>query len=447
MVPTRRKKKKNKKVASIVKLVVILVLIFGSLTVSITGLHVNFGKLESGGIYLPKALDKEYGIRQGLDLTGGSSIVYEADIASPSNEDMTSAIAMLQKRLDAKGYSEATIAKQGNKQIRIEIPAVSNPEDAVKEIGATGKLYFVDKDGNSLMEGTRANVKAAEATYGQTRENGPYEYYIRLDFTSEGQRQFAEATEKCVGSQMGIFLDDQQLSAPNVSEKINNSSAIISGNFSKESAKDLADTIRSGGLPFALKDVELRSIGATLGEEALSTSIFAGGIGVLFVLLFMLIVYRGSGLVADIALLAYASITLLLFTYMRINLTLSGIAGIALSIGMAVDANVIVFEQVKEQIALGKSIKIAFSDAYKLASSAIIDGNLTVLISGAVLYYMGTGAIQGFAVTLLWGIVVSVISGIYLSRYIIKLLLEAGLDNPKFYVRMKTKNEEVEANA
>ena len=399
----------------------------------------GFGIPDVMGIKVPSVLDKtesndNYGIRQGLDLVGGSRIVFEAQAENPSSDEMSTAVSMLKARLDTLGYTEATTVKQGNKRIVVEIPAISNPEDAVQKLGATAKLTFTDADGNVVMEGS--DIKSAKAAYEATDSTGKQQHIVKLELKSEAVSKFAEATRAAAarsGEQknyISIRLDENEISSPRVNEEINSSECIIEGSFDAEKAKYLAGVIQAGQLPFGLDDVELRSVGPTLGERVLDTSLLAGAIGILLVMLFMLLVYRLPGLVADIALLAYMAIVGIIFAILKVNLSLSGIAGIILSIGMAVDANVVIFERVKEELRNGKTIRASVDSGFHRALTAIIDANVTTMIAAVVLYIFGMGTIKGFALTLGIGIIVSMFTAIVVTRLLLKQLVGMGVTSP-----------------
>lgn len=414
---------------SLTKLLVAVLIIAALAYVAFFGITV-FDKV------IPGAFSANSGIKQGLDLSGGSVITYEAITDTATDDQMSTVVSMLRKRLDNLGYTEATITKQGTKRVRIEIPDISDPEDAVAKIGATAKLTFTDKDGNVILDG--ADVKDAKQQYGPLSQNGASENYVSLTLTPEGQKKFAEATEKISGYAQGenyiaIMLDDEAVSSPSVREKIDSDTCTISGSFTAESSAYLADIIRAGQLPFSLKDVELRSVGPTLGEKALQTSLFAGGLGILLVMLFMLIVYRVPGLIADIALCAYMTIVAFILVGFKINLSLPGIAGIILGIGMAVDANVIIFERIKDELKNGKTVGAAIDAGFRRAFTAILDSNITTLIAAVVLWYFGTGTIKGFAITLGIGILASMFTAIVVTRFLLKQLIGLNIRNPKLY--------------
>lgn len=383
------------------------------------------------------ALDAEHGVRRGLDLTGGSVIVYEAEADHASAEDMSKVESIMRKRLDGLGYTEATVSIQGEKRVRIEIPSITDPEEAVSKLGQTAQLTFADADGNVVMTGS--DIKSAKKMYGPVSEMGPSQNYVQLELKAEGVQKFADATGAAAArsaeqkNYIAIIMDDQIVSAPFVEEQINSDTAVITGDFTPEAAVDLANLISAGQLPFNLKNVELRSVGPTLGEQALETSMVAAAIGILIVLLFMIIVYRIPGLAAAIALCAYVGLLALVMGLLRVNLTLPGFAGIILSVGMAVDANVIIFERIKEELNAGKTIKASVGAGFKRAFTAIIDSNITTLIAAVVLFVYGTGTIKGFAITLGLGILVSMFTAIIVTKFI--LVQFAGIfgKNKKLY--------------
>ena len=415
---------------------------------------VTIGDITIGGRRFPSVFDENYGIQRGLDLVGGSVIVYEADVATPSTADMDAVEQVMRTRLDNLGYFDASTSREGTNRIRVEIPNISDPEDAVQTIGATAKLSFTDYDGNTVLEGS-ADVAKAEYVYGQVSENTNAQHYVRLTLTSSGQKKFAEATAKASARSEGenvinILLDEAVISSPRVSETINSDACVITGNFTQASAQALANQIQSGQLPFALHDVELRSVGPTLGEQALETSLFAGAIGIALVMLFMLLIYRLPGLVADISLCLYMAVVFMILAgYFtgdwKVTLTLPGVAGILLSIGMAVDANVVIFERIKEELSGGKTVRASIDSGFSRALTAVIDSNITTIIAAVVLYIFGTGSIKGFALTLGIGIIVSMITAVFVSRFLLKTMAGFGVKRPFWYGvnGKKTKNEAV----
>jgi len=399
-----------------------------------------------GNIEIPSTFG-EKGIKQGLDLVGGSMIVFEPDVKDLSKvkaEDMDSAESIIRARLDSKGYSEATVSRQGDTGIRVEIPNIDDPQAAIEMIGATAKLEFLDSDGKVIMDGSKKYISGAQSQYGPISENSGNVYHVQLSFTKEGRAKFKTATEAAVAKTaenknfIGIALDGVSQMNPRVSEVIDSESCVITGDYDAESAQDVADLINSGQLPFSLKDAELRSVGPTLGSKALETSLWAALIGIVLVMLFMLIVYRLPGLVANVSLIAYISLVTLVmagffFTDFRVTLTLPGIAGVILSIGMAVDANVVIFERIKDELRSGKSVGASVNAGFKRALTAVIDSNITTIIASVVLYFFGTGTIKSFAITLFIGIVVSMLTAVTLTKFLLKQIVGFGIKNPAFY--------------
>lgn len=375
-------------------------------------------------------------ISKGLDLVGGSSITYVAQPdENAENFDMATALdtveSMLRQRLDTLGYTEATIAKMGTDRIRVEIPGIDDPEDALKKLGSTAKLEFLDSSGNVILEGK--DVKEAVANYGQTSESSMgSQYYVSLTFNDSGRQKFADATEKMAKlassskNYIDIELDGENISRASVSYRIDSDSCMISGNFTKDEAVYLAELISSGQLPVVLREIELRYVGPTLGSEALASSIKAGLIGTLIVMLFMILVYRLPGLVSAIALVSYISIFAVLIIVFKVNLSLPGIAGIILTIGMAVDSNVVIYERIKEELNTGKSTRAAVKSGFSRAFSAILDSNVTTIIASVVLWYFGTGAVRGFAITLFIGVVVSLFTALCVTRVLLNSVTNMG---------------------
>lgn len=372
-------------------------------------------------------------IKLGLDLAGGVSITYQAKDENPTAEQMADTIYKLQKRVEQ--YStEATVYQEGTDRINIEIPGVSDANRILEELGKPGSLQFKDESGNVVLEGT--DVKSASA---QTMNNeyGGKDYGVELNLTAEGSKKFAEATQANVGKTISIVYDNEEISNPGVREAITGGQAWIDGMASFEEANTLASTIRIGGLQLELEELRSNVVGAQLGEEAISTSLVAGAIGLAIVFLFMCVVYLLPGFASSIALIIYTGIVLVLLNAFEITLTLPGIAGIILSIGMAVDANVIIFARVKEEMAAGKGVKSSLKAGFQKALSAIVDGNITTLIAAIVLGFMGSGSVKGFAYTLALGIVVSMFTALVITRIIIFALYAVGLRNPKLYGAQK----------
>ena len=396
--------------------------------------------LQIGDAQIHKVFDKENGIKRGIDLAGGSALLFEAadEDIKVTDADIQAAQEVLRTRLAAQGYTEATVAKQGDARIKVEIPG-EDIKNAEELLGKTAKLVFADHEGNVVLEGSE--VKGAKAEYG-TISDGTSAYKVVLTFTNEGTKKFSEATGRI--SQLGdgkniisIVLDDAVVSAPRVSQQITESECYIEGDFTSEEAKTLASQIQGGKLPFSLKLAESRTIGATLGEKALDNSLTAALIGLILVIIFMIIMYRMCGFIASISLIGYVSIVALILGALHINLTLPGIAGVILTIGTAVDANVIIFERVKEELSNGKTIRASIDAGFHRAFTAILDSNVTTVIAAVVLYVFGTGTIQSFAVTLFIGTVVSMFTAIVVTRFLLRQLIGFNLKNPKLYCAYK----------
>jgi len=358
-------------------------------------------------------------ISKGLDLNGGVYAVYQAvdETLATLSEDIQGTIEVMRNRLDAAGYTEATITQQGTAQIRVEIPDVKDPEQVLSIIGQPAKLEFIDPNGNVVIDGSHV-MNAQAGTYQGS-------YVVNFKLNDEGTKLFSAATAQLAATQspLAIVLDGVEISAPTVNTQIPSGEGYIEGGFvTYEEAELLAMQIQSGALPLDIEQIEVRTISATLGVDALKSGVLAGAIGIAAVLVFMLLYYRLPGLVADVCLVLYIMLVLTAISVMRIQLTLPGIAGIILGIGMAVDANVVIFERIKEEIRAGKTIRAAVDAGYAKAGVAILDANITTIIAGVVLMALGTGSIKGFAYTLLIGIIGSMITSLLISRGIFKLI-------------------------
>ena len=405
-------------------------------------------------------------IKTGLDLAGGVSITYQAKDSDPSSEDMKDTVYKLQKRVEQ--YStEAQVYQEGSDRINVEIPGVTDANAILEELGQPGSLCFItqqDEDGNANFQ-TDANSETgyslarsldeireagcvvlegtdvADATGGaiQQQNSSSREYVVDLTLTDEGKTKFAEATQNNVGKQIAIIYDNGVLSAPRVNEAITGGKAQISGMESVERAQELASYIRIGSLSLELTELRSRVVAAQLGEEAISTSLIAGLIGLIIVILFMIIAYRVPGAVAGLSLIFYTATILLTLNAFDITLTLPGIAGIILGIGMAVDANVIIYARIREEIGAGSTVRAAIKAGFSKAFSAIFDGNITTLIAAFVLMWLGTGSVKGFAYTLALGIVVSMFTALVFSRLVINALYAVGVRDEKFYGKTEEK--------
>lgn len=408
-------------------------------------------------------------ISLGLDLAGGVSITYQVvGDEEPDATDMADTIAKLQKRVE--NYSkEAIVYQEGTDRINIEIPGVTDANKILEELGRPGSLYFIaetDKDGNAnysmqavtdaqgnvsyayalnktidelkadgsiMLEGTDVKTATAGSIKDQTMGNSTYA--VDLVMTEEGTKKFEEATRNAYekGETLGIYYDGSFVSVPSVKGVFSDGNAQISPMNSYEEAESLASTIRIGGLKLELEELHSKVVGAQLGVEAISTSLKAAVIGFIVVAVFMIAVYFLPGFASVIALGIYVALVVLLLNGFDITLTLSGIAGIILSIGMAVDANVIVFARIREELATGKTVKSAMQIGYDKALSAIIDGNVTTLIAAAVLWLLGPGTVKGFAQTLALGIVLSMFTALVVTKYIMKAFYALGLKDTKWY--------------
>ena len=364
-----------------------------------------------------------YSIRQGLDLQGGTHVVLEA-VDTPEaavNEDaMQRVVKIIEKRVNELGLTEPIIQREGERRIIVELPGIKDPNKAIQVIGKTAMLEFQDEDGNTVLTGT--DLKDAKEETDQQNQN-----LVALEFSTEGGEKFADLTTKNVGRKIAILLDGEVLTAPNVKEPITGGKAVITGSRTLEEAHNLAILLRSGSLPVKVNIIETRTVGSTLGQDSKDKSEFAFAIGIGAVILFMLLFYRLPGFIADISLMAYVIMLLFLLKIMDATLTLPGVAGIILSIGMAVDANVLIFEHFKEEYRLGKTFRQSMEAGYKRAFMTIFDSHMTTIISSAVLFFCGTGTVKGFAITLGVGTVLSLFTATTFTQYMLRLLFGANL--------------------
>ena len=368
-------------------------------------------------------------IKLGLDLAGGVSITYKAKEANPSDTDMNDTVYKLQQRV--QGYStEAEVYREGSDRINIDIPGVSDANKILEDLGKPGSLIFVDSE-NGQQVITGEQVKSAEAV--GAKENSTTVYYVKLTLTDDGAKAFAEATTRLVGKRIAIIYDNAVVSNPVVQVPITNGEATITGMESSEQAEELASTIRIGSLKTELVELRSNVVGAKLGQEAISTSLKAAAIGFAILIVFMLIVYAVPGLASVLGLTLYVELVICLLAAFELTLTLPGIAGIVLSIGMAVDANVIIFTRIKEEIGNGKSVDAAIKAGFSKALSAIIDGNITTIIAAIVLFALGSGTVKGFATTLGLGIVVSMFTALFITRTALNSFYVLGAKNVKLY--------------
>ena len=376
------------------------------------------------------------GIKLGLDLAGGVSITYQAKEENPSAEDMSDTQYKLQQRV--QNYSsEAEVYQEGGNRINVDIPGVTDANKILEELGKPGSLQFYDENWNVVLEGT--DVASAKAVVYKDQQTGNNNYEVALTFTDEGAKKFADVTAANVGKKIAIVYDNVMYSNPTVQQAITGGQASISGMTSYEEAENLASTIRIGSLSLELEELRSNVVGAKLGQEAITTSLKAGAIGFGIVCVFMIVVYLIPGLAASLALCLYVALMLILLAAFEVTLTLPGIAGIILSIGMAVDANVIIFTRIKEEIGLGKTVHSAIKTGFAKALSAIVDGNVTTLIAAAVLFWRGSGTVKGFATTLALGIVLSMFTALFVTKFTLNTLYNLGFQDQKFYGIRKEK--------
>ena len=393
-------------------------------------------------------------IRLGLDLKGGVSVTYQAKKADPTDQEMSDTIYKMQKRVEDFS-TEASVYKEGANRINIDIPGVSNAAEILDKLGRAGSLQFVmysklkDKDGNANpnegdevvfdekdVEMDGSMIDTATATTQQSSTTGASENVVNVKFTGKGAKKFSKITGKHVKEQMAIVYDNKLVSAPVIQSQISDGNCVISGgNDFKDFAnvESLASTLRIGALPLELENIHDNVVGATLGSEALKSSLIAGAIGLVLVIIFMIAMYRIQGVAASIALLFYVTAELLILNGLNVTLTLPGIAGIILSIGMAVDANCIIFTRVREELATGKTVSSSIKIGFSKALSAIIDGNITTLIAAFVLFLKGSGTVKGFATTLAIGIILSMFTAIVVTRLLLDAFAALGGTNLKLY--------------
>ena len=376
-------------------------------------------------------------IKLGLDLKGGLSVTYEIQEDDYSDKDLEDTKYKIEQRVEAY-TNEYSVYEDGDKKITAEIPGVTNADEILNALNIEGKLEFLDPDNYTKWsqgkeyEAALTGDDIKNATAGIDSDNGN-DNVVQLVFTDAGAQKFADVTSANVGNIVYIIYDNKVVSAPTVQSAITGGSAEINKISTYEEAEQLATTIRIGALPLTLKQVRSNIVGATLGSDAISTSLKAGAIGIALVFLIMIIVFRIPGLVASFALAFYTILDLLVINLFNVTLTLPGIAGVILSVGMAVDANVIIFTRIKEELADGKSVKQAVKGGFHNALSAIIDGNVTTLIAALVLGIFGTGTIKGFAITLAIGVVLSVFTALAVSQSLLTALVNLGVTDTKYF--------------
>ena len=363
-------------------------------------------------------------ITKGLDLQGGVSVVMEiqdADSVDNLSEKLEQVKEQLAVRVNKVGVAETVVSTEGDRRVRIDIPGQYDSASIIENLSKSGELTFVSPDEDVILTGD--DVKKASVTYDSTT-NKPQ---VSLELNDSGKTKFAEATEKYMGKQISIKMDDETISSPTVQAVISDGNAVITGSGSVTESKSLAAVINAGALPVTIKQVSLQTVGAQLGETALPNAVKAGFIGVALIFLFLIIYYRVPGFLASLALTLFICLVLFIFEEIGTTLTLPGIAGFLLTIGMAVDANVLIFERIREEVKKGVSSKTAVQRGFENAMSSIVDSNVTTIIAALVLYFLGSGSVKGFAITLMIGIIVSLFTAIFVTKFLMNRAVEMGL--------------------
>ncbi|WP_370773282.1 protein translocase subunit SecD [Clostridium sp.] len=370
-------------------------------------------------------------ITKGLDLQGGVSVLMEIQDDNVTKDDLEKTRQLIDLRVNKLGVAETSVTVEGDRRIRVEIPGEYDSKDLVDSLSKTGNLTFKDADGNEVLNGT--DVDEASVVINSS-SNAPV---VSLKLTDEGAKKFAEATEANLHKKISIYMDDEEISSPTVDAVITDGNAIIKGSGSLDEAKNLAGLINAGALPVTVKAIQIENVGAQLGAEALPNAIKAGLIGIAIIFIFMILYYRIPGVIASIALTLYVCLVLLVFVEADVALTLPGIAAFLLTVGMAVDANVLIFERIREELKNGISVKAAVDKGFNNALSSIIDSNVTTIIAALVLYFIGTGSVKGFAVTLMIGIVESMFTAVVVTRTLMKWAVDMGMLKSNWQFRVK----------
>ena len=370
-------------------------------------------------------------ITKGLDLQGGVSVLMEIQDENVTKEDLEKTRQLIDLRVNKLGVAETSVTAEGDRRVRVEIPGEYDSKDLVDSLSKTGNLTFKDADGNEVLNGS--DVDEASVVINSTT-NSPV---VSLKLTDEGTKKFAEATEANLYKTISIYMDDEEISSPTVNAVITDGNAIIEGSGSLDEAKNLAGLINAGALPVTVKAIQIENVGAQLGAEALPNAVKAGLIGIAIIFVFMILYYRIPGVIASIALTLYVCLVLLVFVESDVALTLPGIAAFLLTVGMAVDANILIFERVREELKNGMSVKSAVDKGFSNALSSIVDSNITTVIAALVLYFMGTGSVKGFAVTLMIGIVVSMFTAVFVTKTLMKWAVNMGMLKSNWHFRVK----------
>lgn len=387
---------------------------------------------------LGKPFYRDLGFKLGLDLQGGSHLVYEADISKIDAAAVDPAIQStrnnIEQRVNSLGVAESLVqtSKVGDQyRLLVELPGITDIQQAINTIGATAQLEFRELSPTATESAqitdfiptplSGADLKLAQVQFG-TGNDLSGNPTVGLEFSTEGAKKFADLTKKNLGKPLAIFLDNNMITAPTVQTEITDGRAVISGQFTVDQAKQLVIQLNAGALPVPIKIVEQRNIGATLGSESVAKSLFAGLVGLIIIWLFMLANYGLRGLVADVALTIYVLLSLAMFKLIPVTLTLSGIAGFILSIGMAVDANILIFERIKEELRWGRPHPAALELGFHRAWTSVRDSNVSSIITALILFWLGTGSVRGFALTLLVGILMSLFTSITITRSLLKVV-------------------------
>ena len=391
-----------------------------------------------GFVYLAYLTISQNKVKLGLDLAGGVSITYQTVDPNPSDQDMRDTIYKLQQRVGS--YSdEAQVYQEGTNRINIDIPGVSDANTILEELGKPGSLQFIEPDGTVILTGDQ--VKSAQAGQMQDRTTGVNEFVVELSFSDEGTQKFAEATTRLVGQRIAIVYDGIMYSNPTVREPITGGQCTIDGMADYQEAELLASTIRIGALKLELEEMRSNVVGAQLGQRAISTSLQAGAVSIAAIAALMIAIFWIPGLAAALALALYVCLTICLISAFDITMTLPGIAGIILSIGMAVDANVIIFERFNEEVRKGRPVKAAVRAGFRNAMSAILDANVTTLIAAVVLMLFGTGSVRGFANMLALSVVCSMFTAIIISRILLMNMINVVPGKPQLFSAKALKKE------
>ncbi|MEG0370733.1 MAG: protein translocase subunit SecD [Clostridium sp.] len=405
---------------AVLKFVISMIVILISAYVLAFGVNLGDNKILSLG----------QSLKPGLDLKGGVYIEEEIVGAKVDKETLQRTKELLELRVNGLGVSEAVVAITGENRIRIEIPGIYDAQKALEQVGRTGQLKFTGPDGEMVLAGT--DVKTASVGL----DNESKKPVVQLKLTPDGAKKFAVGTQKYLNKPISIYMDEDLISSPTVNSVISNGEAIITGSGDIAEAERLAGLIKSGSLPVKIQPATVKTIGPSLGAEAIPTSTKAAVIAIGIIVLFMIAYYRIPGLIASIALGVYIMLTLLIFVNIGATMSLPGIAGLLLSVGMAVDANILIFERTKEELRLGKSLSTSIDSGFKRALSSILDSNITTLIAGFSLYFLGSGSVKGFALTLNIGVICSMLTAIVVTRFLLKSFVDTNwVKNPRLYSR------------